>query len=65
MNAFNGLHDLRILDLSHNSVQYLLPHWFWELFTLEELYLNNNDLFSFQPDGPYFESGTLQVGHRP
>lgn len=61
MNGFNCLHDLKILDLSQNIIQYVLPHWFWDLLALEELYLKHNELYSFQPDGSFIESNTLEV----
>lgn len=61
MNGFNCLKGLKILDLSQNIIQYLLPHWFWNMLELQELYLKHNDLYSFRPDGPFFESNTLQV----
>lgn len=61
MNGFNCLDDLKLLDLTGNVIQYILPHWFWNLLALEELYLKYNDLFTFRPDGPFFESNSLQV----
>lgn len=61
MNGFNCLGGLKILDLSHNVIQYLLPHWFWNMLALKELHLKHNDLYSFRPDGPFFESNTLEV----
>lgn len=61
MNGFKCLDNLKILDLSQNVIQYLLPHWFWNLLALKELYLKHNDLYSFRPDGPFFESDSLEV----
>lgn len=61
MNGFNCLSSLKILDLSHNIIQYLLPNWFWNMLALEELHLQHNDLYSFRASGPFFESNTLQV----
>lgn len=61
MNGFKCLDGLKVLDLSHNVIQYVLPHWFWNLLELKELHLKHNDLYSFRPDGPFFESDSLEV----
>lgn len=61
INGFSCLQSLKVLDLSKNVIQYILPHWFWELPVLEEFYLNHNDLYSFRTQGPLFESTSLQV----
>lgn len=59
INAFNKLNLLKTIDLSHNAIQYILPHWFWETTALEELYLNNNYLATLKND--QLESNSLMV----
>lgn len=62
MDAFEGLNLLKMLDLSYNTVQYLLNNWFWSMPQLQELYLRGNNLQTFKPEGPLIESNSLKVG---
>jgi hypothetical protein len=43
-NSFQGLTNLKSLNISHNNLQALIGYEFNELYHLEELYLNNNQL---------------------
>lgn len=46
MDAFYGLENLKIIDLSHNNIKFIPPGLFFieQQPNLEEIYLNNNKL---------------------
>lgn len=59
LNAFEGLTNLKSLDLSFNSVQYILQNWFFHMPNLEELYLRGNNFRTINT--PIIESSSLKV----
>lgn len=61
MNAFEGLDLLETLDLSFNTIQYLLNNWFWSMPKLQYLYLRGNHLQTFKPEGALIESSSLKL----
>lgn len=58
--AFEGLSDLKTLDMSHNMLRYFLDPWFISLDHLQELYLKGNLLKSINSE-PRLNLPKLQV----
>ncbi len=49
-SAFSTLHNLEILNLDANKLEWVNPRWFDPLFNLKELYLSNNCLKAIPAD---------------
>lgn len=59
-NAFDGMEQLKTLDLSYNAIEYFTKSWFKDWVLLEELYLRGNNLMSINKQ-PRIAVASLKV----
>ncbi|XP_071599100.1 toll-like receptor 2 type-1 isoform X1 [Heliangelus exortis] len=52
-DSFSSLGKLEILDLSNNSLAYLSPVWFEQLFSLQHLHLQGNTYWELGESSPF------------